>query len=84
MLSQNEVLELLGPVLSRRGKPYIKVKRVFLRPAIAGEKIETILDGKVETKNVAKEGDMIARADTSFKEQYILKSEDFHKNLGCC
>ena len=118
MLSQSEVLELLGPVLMRRGKSYIKFKRVwavqwhmfllsellgfpfiaikpneyilfqgllsslgvFLRPAVPGEKIETILDGKVETKNVAKEGDMIVRADTSFKEQYILKAEDFQKN----
>lgn len=34
-----------------------------------------MLQGKVETENVAKEGDMVVRADTTSKEQYILTKD---------
>ena len=79
MLSHSETLTLVRPLLLERGRAYKKVKRAFLRPAIPGEKIQTILDGKTETENVASEGDMVVRADTSFKEEYILKATDFRE-----
>merc|ERR1712218_247455 len=72
--SQRETIEKLAPVLLERGRRFRKVRRAFLRPAVEDEKIETVLDGKVETFNVAKEGDWIVRADTSLKERYILPS----------
>ena len=50
-------------------KGYQKFKRAFIRKAGHGEKIQTILQGKIETENIANEGDMVVRADTTSKEE---------------
>ena len=82
IVSQQDTLALIGPMLNTSGKKYRKFKRAFIRKAEAKEKIQTILDGKLETENVAAEGDLAVRADTSSKEQYILKAETF-KEFYC-
>ncbi|CAE7674514.1 unnamed protein product [Symbiodinium sp. CCMP2592] len=78
-LSHEEVLTLVLPLFLVQGRIYKKVKHAFLRPAIAGELIQTVVGGQIETENIACEGDMVVRADTSFKEEYIVRGEDFHK-----
>eukprot|EP00930_Biecheleria_cincta_P035789 TRINITY_DN24592_c0_g2_i1.p1 TRINITY_DN24592_c0_g2~~TRINITY_DN24592_c0_g2_i1.p1 ORF type:complete len:311 (+),score=59.05 TRINITY_DN24592_c0_g2_i1:50-982(+) len=75
--SQAELISKLGRVLLERGTRFRKTQRAYLRPAIEGEAVETILDGKVETTNKAKKGDWIVRANTSSKEMYILSPEKF-------
>ncbi|CAL1134025.1 unnamed protein product, partial [Cladocopium goreaui] len=72
-----KAVALVGPMLLSSGKEYQKFKRAFIRKALENEKIQTILQGKVE--NIASEGDMVVRADTSSKEEYILKAETFQK-----
>lgn len=79
ILSQEETVALIGPMLSTSGTEYRKFKQAFIRKAEPNEKVQTILQGKVETENVASEGDMVVRADTSSKEEYILKAETFQK-----
>jgi hypothetical protein len=73
--SQQEVVDIMGPILLMQGSTYRKSKRAFLRQATSGEKVTTLFNGKVETQNVAKEGDWIVRADTSTKELYILQHD---------
>eukprot|EP00927_Polykrikos_kofoidii_P075439 TRINITY_DN71642_c0_g1_i1.p1 TRINITY_DN71642_c0_g1~~TRINITY_DN71642_c0_g1_i1.p1 ORF type:complete len:194 (-),score=48.32 TRINITY_DN71642_c0_g1_i1:133-714(-) len=79
IVSQAEFKRRLGPVLLEQGSTYRKVGTVFLRKASPGESVQTVIDGKVETENIANEGDMIVRADTQAKERYILSSAKFSK-----
>ena len=55
-------------------KGYQKFKRAFIRKAANNEKIQTILQGKIETENIANEGDMVVRADTTSKEEQMGKT----------
>lgn len=62
-----------SPVMS-----FIKTARIQARPGKIGEQITTVLaNGTIETKNVAKEGDMIATNPGG--EQYIIPAETFQK-----
>eukprot|EP00434_Breviolum_minutum_P017735 symbB.v1.2.015654.t1/scaffold1174.1/size133925/3 len=74
-----DTVALIAPMLVKSGKGYQKFKRAFIRKAGHGEKIQTILQGKIETENIANEGDMVVRADTTSKEEYILKAETFQE-----
>eukprot|EP00931_Biecheleriopsis_adriatica_P088980 TRINITY_DN63192_c0_g1_i1.p1 TRINITY_DN63192_c0_g1~~TRINITY_DN63192_c0_g1_i1.p1 ORF type:complete len:184 (-),score=53.30 TRINITY_DN63192_c0_g1_i1:13-564(-) len=75
--SQQDAVDVIVPVLMERGARYRKFKKAFVKKAAAGEKVQTILNGKLETENVAREGDWICRADTTSKERYILTAETF-------
>eukprot|EP00746_Dinoflagellata_sp_MGD_P165830 gnl/MRDRNA2_/MRDRNA2_95332_c0_seq1.p1 gnl/MRDRNA2_/MRDRNA2_95332_c0~~gnl/MRDRNA2_/MRDRNA2_95332_c0_seq1.p1 ORF type:complete len:183 (+),score=33.35 gnl/MRDRNA2_/MRDRNA2_95332_c0_seq1:52-600(+) len=75
--SQEETLQKVGPLLKAKGQDFFKFKRAFVRPAKPNESISTILNGQLETTNVAKEGDWIVRADTTDGEQYILTPQKF-------
>mmetsp|Transcript_48425 Transcript_48425/g.90749 ORF Transcript_48425/g.90749 Transcript_48425/m.90749 type:complete len:176 (+) Transcript_48425:128-655(+) len=79
MLSQTETVALLQPLLQEKGRTYKKYKRAFVRRAVQDERVRTIVAGKVETENVARDGDMVVRADTTFQEEYILKPDDFER-----
>jgi len=59
----------MSPFQPASRKGYQKFKRAFIRKAADGEKIQTILQGKIETENIANEGDMVVRADTTSKEE---------------
>merc|ERR1712232_403206 len=51
----------------------------FIRPAVAGEFVETILSGKKECGNTAQAGDFVIQANTAEKERYILNPEKFER-----
>lgn len=85
--SQAELVSKMHSVMLERGSSFRKTTKAFLRPAIKGEVIETVFDGKVETTNKANAGDWIVRANTSKKERYILSPEKFHAAYdaeSCC
>jgi len=54
---------------------YKKQGLVQARLAIPGEKIETILDGVIETTNIAKDNDVIVKGIKG--EEYIVSSDKF-------
>ena len=56
-------------------KQYRKTGHVACRLAEAGEQIVTILDGEIETTNVAQEGDLVVRGPKG--EEYILTESKF-------
>jgi len=59
---------------------YAKKGQVEIRPAVAGEVVETVIDGVRETVNTAAAGDYVARGDRG--ECYILKPEILAKRYG--
>mmetsp|Transcript_981 Transcript_981/g.2492 ORF Transcript_981/g.2492 Transcript_981/m.2492 type:complete len:199 (+) Transcript_981:60-656(+) len=77
-LSQAQMLKEFGHLLEQ-ALLYHKTAYVLARPATPGESVETIVDGKVETRNTAKEGDMIVLNVNADGERYIAKRETFAK-----
>jgi len=59
---------------------YKKKGQVDIRPAVAGEKIETVIDGEHETVNTAAPGDYVARGPKG--ELYIINAEALAKRYG--
>jgi len=59
---------------------YQKKGQVEIRPAVPGEKIETVIDGEYETANIAAAGDYVARGNKG--ELYILKPETLAERYG--
>ncbi|CAE7030777.1 unnamed protein product [Symbiodinium natans] len=80
VLSQQETLEMIRPLLEKEGKEYEKYQRALIRKAAPGEIVVTVVGGKEETRNTAQEGDMVVHAMTHDGEEYILKESQFRKN----
>jgi hypothetical protein len=59
---------------------YEKKGQVDIRPAVAGEKVETVIDGEHETVNTAAPGDYVARGLKG--EHYIIKADVLVKRYG--
>lgn len=78
--SQAEVKEFVEDALANGAKPFLAAKsaRIKARPAKAGEVVVTkTANGVEETKNTAKEGDMIAKNPGG--EEYIINAATFAK-----
>eukprot|EP00931_Biecheleriopsis_adriatica_P050472 TRINITY_DN29226_c0_g1_i1.p1 TRINITY_DN29226_c0_g1~~TRINITY_DN29226_c0_g1_i1.p1 ORF type:complete len:800 (-),score=166.24 TRINITY_DN29226_c0_g1_i1:82-2400(-) len=71
-ISQAEMIQRLSPQMLSEGKWYRKIGFAFLRPAVTGEVIVTMVNGKEETVQSASEGDFVVQANTVWKENYIL------------
>ncbi|CAJ1421460.1 unnamed protein product [Effrenium voratum] len=69
------MIRRLGPAMLAEGHWYRKVAFAFLRPAVPGEEIRTMVDGNEETKKIAQAGDYVVRADTKYKELYVLPQQ---------
>ncbi len=58
---------------------YKKYGAVDARLAIPGEKITTVIDGEIETTNVANRGDVVVmNTTTKSREQYIITIDKFN------
>ena len=77
MRTQTEMKQLIFPLLQRRGKTYLKFKKVLARRAKLNEKISTWTSDGKETSNRAKSGDYIIRNQTDAGEEYIIPSHKF-------
>lgn len=77
IMTQEEMLGRLKPILDRDGRVYRKFKPVFARAASDGERIETYLDGKLETHRVARVGDIIIKNTTLAGEEYVIDGAKF-------
>ena len=67
-------------VRSNKVRPYRKKANVDIRPAVAGEVIETRIDGERETVNTAKAGDYVVRGVKG--EQYVISPETLARRYG--
>eukprot|EP00930_Biecheleria_cincta_P017951 TRINITY_DN14127_c0_g2_i3.p1 TRINITY_DN14127_c0_g2~~TRINITY_DN14127_c0_g2_i3.p1 ORF type:complete len:761 (-),score=129.69 TRINITY_DN14127_c0_g2_i3:576-2780(-) len=72
MPSQADMIEKISKDMLAHGKWYRKVAHAFLRNAVPGEVVVTVVNGKEETVNKASYGDFVVQAQTVWKEQYIL------------
>ena len=77
MRTQEEMKQIVLPLLKKKGSIYQKVKKIFARKA---KQIETIItatnDGK-ETVNRAHPGDYIVKNQTAAGEEYVLTPQKF-------
>ncbi|MDI1321197.1 MAG: hypothetical protein PSV36_00530 [Algoriphagus sp.] len=79
MISQKEILSHFLPILEKNGEHFKKFTLVRAKKAEPGTWIITKTSDGVETKNQAKQGDMLVENQTSSFEQYLVKQETFSK-----
>lgn len=73
---QDSLKEKLMPMISK-STVFKKKTKVKARLGITGEVVVSIVNGKEETSNVAKLGDIVVENQTSSKERYIVTGEIF-------
>lgn len=79
MYSQNEMKQMVLPLLNRRGKTYRKFLKTFARKAKEEETIITRTSDGKETINRAYPGDYIVKNQTKAGEEYVLTPSKFKK-----
>lgn len=77
MYTQNEIKQMVFPLLKSKGKSYRKFKKVLARKAKKIERIATITNDGLETINRAKTGDYIVKNQTDASEEYVMSSGKF-------
>ncbi|MFK8005408.1 MAG: hypothetical protein AB8H03_03515 [Saprospiraceae bacterium] len=77
MYTQNEIKQIVLPLLKSKGKPYRKFKKVLARKAKKVEPISTITSDGLETTNRAKTGDYIVKNQTDAGEEYVMSPQKF-------
>ena len=76
-VSQATLIEKVMPLMEAKSKRFRKTRQVHARAAKNREKVVTITADGVETKNVAKPGDMVVKNLTGAQELYIISSKSF-------
>jgi len=76
-MTQKEAMEYFLPMIEKNGSVYRKIGKVYARPAVKGEKIDTYTSDGKETTNTAKEGDIVVKNQTGSREKYILSKDKF-------
>ncbi len=77
MYTQNEIKQMVLPLLKSKGKSYRKFKKVLARKAKKLERIATITKDGIETTNKAKTGDYIVKNETEAGEEYVMSPSNF-------
>lgn len=78
VISQQELMARVLPLLREDGKVYEKIATIYARMAEEGERIDTITSDGLETSNTAEKGDFVVKNKTEAEECYILKPESFN------
>lgn len=77
MYTQNEIKQMVIPLLKSKGKNYRKFKKVLARKAKGLENISTITQDGLETTNQANLGDYIVKNQTDAEEEYVMSPKKF-------
>ncbi|MFK8008247.1 MAG: hypothetical protein AB8H03_17955 [Saprospiraceae bacterium] len=77
MHSQDEMKQVILPLLKSKGKVYQKIKKVFARKVKNKERIITTTSDGRETINNANPGDYIVKNQTDAGEEYVLTPSKF-------
>jgi len=75
--TQQEVQSRFCLILQTEGSIYRKAARAYLRPAKMGEEIVTVVGGKVESTNIARDDTSYVVCGKVDGEEYILTKKDF-------
>lgn len=78
-ISQSDLLQLLIPLLRRKGKFYHKSGTVLARKATEKEQIHTLTSQGHETSNTAHPGDYIIKNPTAAGELYVVPATKFNQ-----
>ena len=76
--TQKEMLDEWGPTITANGHVYKKKTKVFARPSIVGEVIQTITSDGLETTNTGSANKMLIENQTIAKEQYLIDNNKFY------
>ncbi|MEO1518039.1 MAG: hypothetical protein AAFV95_23665 [Bacteroidota bacterium] len=77
MMTQEQIKQLIVPLIRQKGRIYRKAKRIFAKVAKGGEIIYTVTSDGLESQNVASRGDFIVRNQTQAREKYVVDKEIF-------
>lgn len=77
MYTQDEIKQMVFPLLKSKGKSYRKFKKVLARKAKEIERIATVTNDGLETTNQAKTGDYIVKNQTDAGEEYVMSPSKF-------
>lgn len=77
MYTQNEIKQMVLPLLKSKGKTYRKFKKVLARKAKESERVATVTNDGLETTNRAKTGDYIVKNQTDAGEEYVMSPSTF-------
>ena len=76
-LSQEEMLKRFYDYIEQHGQTYSKSQKIYARPGIVGEKIQTIVQSGLETEVVVKTNQIVIRNQTKAQEEYVVMEEKF-------
>lgn len=82
IIPHQQFVDLIQPIIKSQGRLYKKTRTILARRATEKEKIITVVDRIVETENIAEPGDYIVINQTSEKESYVIKAEEFAKRYS--
>lgn len=71
--------DILRPYIEQYASTYRKRTMVTAKLASGGECVATVVEGHVETMNVANKGDYIVTNNTGDRESYILSDTEFNR-----
>lgn len=77
MMTQEEIKEIMIPILKERGQLYEKFLPIIAKKAKDGQKIQTITGDGLETENVAAADDYIVQNQTKAGEEYLVSASKF-------
>ncbi|MFK7774355.1 MAG: hypothetical protein AB8F94_19560 [Saprospiraceae bacterium] len=77
MYTQNEIKQMVIPLLKSKGKSYRKFKKILARKAKEIESVATVTSDGLETTNRAKTGDYIVKNQTAAGEEYVMSPQSF-------
>lgn len=77
MYTQNEIKQMVLPLLKTKGKSYRKFKKVLARKVKELEPVSTVTSDGLETTNRAKTGDYIVKNQTDAGEEYVMSPQKF-------
>lgn len=77
ILTQKEMIENFYAFIKEEGQAFKKVAKVYARPAVPGERVETIVQSGLETVATATENQTLILAQTEAQERYLVKNDKF-------
>jgi len=74
--SQDQMCAWFLPILKSQGRVFRKFRKIWAKPAVGGERVETRTSDGLETINTASPGDFIVRNQTLAAEMYVMSAKN--------
>jgi hypothetical protein len=76
-LTQDEMIHRFYDYIENFGVTYSKSQKIYARPGIVGERIDTMVDSGIETSVIVQENKVVIRNQTKAQEEYVVGKEKF-------